>query len=131
MDASRGESRVPHREPDAHALTWSEYVRWLVGDARQIDVAERTGIDQGTISRWLRGGSAASVSYQSARALARAYGRPVLEAFTIAGILDADETGIQVPLILSLRDVSTEDLLDELRRRTRARDRSGDRASLA
>lgn len=104
-------------DPITHAMTWSEYVRWVIGDARQIDVAARTGIDQGTVSRWLRD-ERASVSYQAARALARAYGRPVLEAFTLAGILGADETGIHAPLVLSLRDVPTDELLEELRRRT-------------
>lgn len=59
------------------------------GRAPQKEIAERSGVDPTTISRWKRpeGGTRP----ENVAAFARAYGRPVLEAFVAAGYLTAEE----------------------------------------
>ncbi len=37
--------------------TWWQYVLTVTGNAAQRDIAEATGIDQSSISRWQRGGT--------------------------------------------------------------------------
>lgn len=101
-------------------MSWREYVRHVIGDDRQVDVSTKTGIDQGTISRWLRdenGDGRARVSSQAVRAFAHGYGVPVLEAFVVAGLLSEDESGVSPPRRHHLQDVSDAELLAELRRR--------------
>jgi transcriptional regulator with XRE-family HTH domain len=97
-------------------MSWSEYVLWVIGDDRQIDVAAKTGIDQGTISRW-RKGDAQVIGARSARQFALGYGRPVLEAFVVAGFLTEVEAGIRPPNHGDLSGVSNERLAAEVKRR--------------
>lgn len=76
---------------------WGEYVRSVIGSARQVDVSERTGIDQTTISRWLsRPNQAERLSARSVAMFARAYDRPVIEAFMVAGFLTQEEADLRV-----------------------------------
>lgn len=100
-------------------MTWSEYVRRVIGDDRQVDVFAKTGIDQGTISRWLTA-DRPPVSPQAARAFARAYGRSVVEAFVVAGFLDESETEVPVPTSDRAAALSNEELAAELRKRLKA-----------
>jgi transcriptional regulator with XRE-family HTH domain len=100
-------------------MEWSSYVRQVIGADKQVDVSRKTGVDQTTISRWLnpeRG--AARISSQSVAAFARGYGRPVLEAFVVAGFLTAEEAGV-VPTELptTLQIVPSDELVAELNRR--------------
>lgn len=97
-------------------LTWSEYVNWVVGDDRQVEISAKTGIDQGTISRW-RKDEPQQVSARSARAFALGYNRPVLEAFVVAGFLTESEAGMRPPGKADLGSVSNERLAAEVRRR--------------
>lgn len=101
------------------ALGWSEYVALVVGTDRQTDAAHKTGIDQTTISRWLKPEtSSMRRTSQSVRAFARGYGRPVLEAFVVAGFLTEDEAGVQIDTALpDLGSVASHDLIAELDRR--------------
>lgn len=98
-------------------LSWPEYVaHWIEADERQIDVARRTGIDQTTVSRWLNG-ERRSITSQSVAKFARAYGRPVLEAFVVAGFLTEREAGISESDMIDWGLVTDEQLMQELRRR--------------
>lgn len=98
-------------------MDWSTYVKHVVGDDRQTEVARRTGIDQTTISRWLRPGSdAARISSQNVAKFARGYDRPVLEAFVVAGFLTADEADLKGQP-LELAQVNSAELIAELQRR--------------
>lgn len=101
-------------------MQWSEYVRRVVGRDKQTDVARKTGIDQTTISRWLnpsQRGPAARISSQNVARFARGYGRPVLEAFVVAGFLTADEAGMTTAEPTDLGQVADADLIAELQRR--------------
>lgn len=99
-------------------MDWTTYVRRIIANDKQVDVARKTGIDQTTISRWLnpeRG--SARISSQSVAAFARGYDRPVLEAFVVAGFLTAREAGITPDLPPALEVVSSDELIAELNRR--------------
>lgn len=99
-------------------MQWHEYVAKVIGTDRQIDVARKTGIDQTTISRWLNPTtSSARRTSQTVAAFARAYQRPVLEAFVMAGFLTADEAGVPAEPVIDLADVDSNDLIRELNRR--------------
>lgn len=109
------------------AQHWRRYVLDIIGDDRRVDVSKKTGIDQATVSRWLSekpDDRPPSVSHQAARAFALAYGRSVLEAFTVAGILSEEESGRskEPPAIDWLR-VSDAEFAAEFRRRLERRDR--------
>jgi transcriptional regulator with XRE-family HTH domain len=73
-------------------MTWPEYVRRVSRGDNQVAIEARTSIDQGTVSRWLRGKTTPSPA-QAAK-FAQSYDGNVLEAFVAAGFLTAEEAGI-------------------------------------
>jgi transcriptional regulator with XRE-family HTH domain len=97
--------------------TWWQYVLTVTGGAAQKDIAETTGIDQSSISRWQRGTTTPRA--EAVVALARAYGHSPVEALVAAGYLDRDELGVVELTTLTgdLSRVSVDSLLSELRRR--------------
>lgn len=100
-------------------MTWTAYVKHAIGDDKQVAVAEKTSIDQTTISRWLHG-ETRSLTPQTVSRFAHGYNLPVVEAFVEAGLLTADDIKVRVVTRRTLSDVSTAVLLDELSRRTRS-----------
>lgn len=101
-------------------LTWWQYVLTVTGGAAQKDIAEATGIDQSSISRWQRGTTTPRA--EAVVALARAYGHSPVEALVAAGYLASDELGVVELTTLTgdLSRVSVDSLLSELRRRVLA-----------
>lgn len=106
-------------------MQWSDWVRQVIGDDRQVEVARKTGIDQTTISRWLNPeeGTTRRISSQNVAAFARGYGHSVLFAFVVAGFLTEEEAGVQI-VEPALAEVPEEQLLVELLRRQRDSDES-------
>lgn len=106
-------------EQQRRAEAWREYVLAVVGDDQQVDICDKTGIDQGTVSRWLRpkeGGRPPSVSIQSARAFAKGYGVSTMEAFLVAGLITEEEAGMRVsPLAVPVSGMSNSELSRLLR----------------
>ncbi len=99
-------------------MEWHEYVAKVIGTDRQVEAARKTGIDQTTISRWLSADtSSMRRTSQSVRSFALGYGRPVLEAFVVAGFLTPSEAGMKTQPLMDLTDVDAQDLLRELNRR--------------
>jgi transcriptional regulator with XRE-family HTH domain len=100
--------------------TWWQYVLTVTGNAAQRDIAEATGIDQSSISRWQRG--ATTPRAEAVVAFARAYGHSPVEALVAAGYLASDELGVVELTTLTgdLTSVSVDSLLSELRRRVLA-----------
>lgn len=100
---------------------WREYVLRVIGDDRQVDVSRKTGIDQSTISRWLKDDDSAdrrvSIAPPAVRAFAHGYGQQVLEAFVVAGFLTTEEAGMKMPVIVDLSRVPATALAAEVRRR--------------
>lgn len=72
--------------------SWWEYVQRVSGHALQTEIADRVEINQGTVSRWKSGESVRPISVA---AFARAYDRPVLEAFVAAGFLTTADISAQ------------------------------------
>lgn len=70
---------------------WSAYVRELMGNDTQVEVAAETGIRQATLSRWLNPKEVdadAKPSPGNVAALCRYYHRNPLEGFVAARLLD-------------------------------------------
>lgn len=103
---------TPSRSVDD--MTWWMYVRKHCGGDTNTRIAELVGITPSSVGRW---GKGSKPDPSQAAAFARAYGRPVLEAFIAAGFLtpeEARETPSAPPTLASLDD---DELLAEVRRR--------------
>lgn len=103
--------------------TWWDYVKDVTQGAQQNEIADKTGLAAPTISRWKTGSQ--GTRPENVAAFARAYGRPVLEAFVAAGFLSREEakvTEVSLPRDPSKLDsgalaVEIQRLVDELRNR--------------
>jgi transcriptional regulator with XRE-family HTH domain len=94
-------------------VTWWDYVTGAAGGDDQATIARKSGVGQSMVSRWR-----ASVPHpENAAAFARAYGRPVLEAFIAAGFLTPEEADEKPSAPPSLASLSDEELLDAVRAR--------------
>lgn len=71
---------------------WAGYVARVTRGENQVTVAARTGINQSTVGRWLRGSRPGDCTQVAG--FARTYGGNVLEAFVAAGYITADEAGV-------------------------------------
>lgn len=96
--------------------TWAEYVRRVTERVAQKDVAERTGVDQTGISRWIRGKTKAPRA-ESVVSFARGLQLSPVEALIAAGYLDVAEAASAVAVAASVSDLSNDALIDELRDR--------------
>lgn len=95
-------------------MTWWQYVQSVAGGDQQNAIARRLGVDQSTVSRWKASGIPGKP--ENVVALARAYGRPVLEAFVAAGFLSKEDAGATVT-VPDIGQLSDDDLLSEVKRR--------------
>ena len=105
---------------------WADYVRSVTGRDSQTTIARRTGIDQTTISRWLKP-SAQGIrrSPQAVAMLARGYGSNVLHAFVAAGYMTAREAAMTT----DLSEASDEQLAAELAHRLDSRHSDSERVA--
>lgn len=102
-------------------MTWWGYVQQVTGSAPQIEIAKKTGINSSTISRW-QGGEPKPVNVVT---FAKAYDRPVLEAFVGAGFLTVEDADAEV-VITQQHEPTDDQLIDLLRKRlARAKEREG------
>lgn len=99
---------------------WWRYVVTVTGDASQKVIAETTGIDQSSISRWRRG--SITPRAEAVVAFARAYSRSPVEGLVAAGYLSATDLGVVELTTLTgdLTGASIDALLSEIRRRVLA-----------
>lgn len=95
------------------AMTWWQYVQSITEGAQQKDIASNLGVDQSTVSRWKTG---VPGKPENVAALARAYRRPVLEAFVAAGFLTERDAKAKVT-VPDIGALSDDDLLAEIKRR--------------
>lgn len=98
------------------ATTWWSYVERVGKGAAQKDIAERSGIDAGALSRW-KTGQTPRPSAELAIQFARAYGRPPTEALVAAGFITEDEAAQAIEVHRGLEDVSNDDLMTEVKSR--------------
>ncbi|MBU3749663.1 MAG: helix-turn-helix transcriptional regulator [Mycobacterium sp.] len=97
------------------AYLWGEYVKRVTPGKTQSEIAALAGIDQTGVSRWLNGLSTPRVD--SVIRFARNLNRPPLEALVAAGYITREEAGIPPGLQISVRELPTDELLAEIRRR--------------
>jgi len=100
-------------------LSWAEYVKRVAPGAIQAEIAELAGIDQTGVSRWLAGRTVPRV--ESVIRFARNLQRSPIEALVAAGYLTVAEAGLDPMLEVSVRDIPTDELLAEIRRRVAQR----------
>ena len=99
---------------------WLQYVSSVARGHTQAEIARRTGLDNGTISRWLNPHPQAPrrhITPTSIRAFARAYERSTVEAFIHAGLLTREEAETPPPDRVDLTLVSDAEFLAEVERR--------------
>jgi transcriptional regulator with XRE-family HTH domain len=93
---------------------WSAYVRRVAGGLGQLDIAERTGLAQTNIGRWLRGEPVVPKA-ESVVAFARAFNEPPVEALVAAGYITEEEAGAKARRAKTpLREYSEVELLQEV-----------------
>lgn len=97
-------------------MEWSEYMRHLMGDLDQNQVAQMTGIGQSNLSRWLSGKTIPSP--ESAVEFARMMrgGNPV-EALVILGVIRPAELDQVVQVGASARDLTNGELVELVAKR--------------
>lgn len=95
-------------------MTWIEYVSDIARGDTQTEIGYKTGVSGPSVSRWKE----SAPRPESVAAFARAYHRPVLEAFIAAGFLTEEEAN-QRPESREpkLRTCTNEELLEEIVRR--------------
>lgn len=74
------------------AMTWWQYVEHVTDKATQEAIARRVNVSTPTVSRW----QGSTPKPETVAAFARAYSRPVLEAFIAAGFLTEEDARVQV-----------------------------------
>lgn len=102
-------------------MTWWDYVQGITGGAPNAAVAQKIGVTPPSVGRWKNGGP----SPRQAREFARAYDRPVLEAFINAGFLSPDEAGETPGGMPDVTQLDDDELLAEVRRRMKEGDHDG------
>lgn len=95
-------------------VTWRKYVESITDDGPTA-IAARIGVTAPSVSRWW--GPTSRPRPEQAASFARAYNRPVLEAFIAAGFLTAEEAGEKPSAPPSLTSLDDDELLAEVRRR--------------
>lgn len=93
-------------------MTWWPYVQRVAGDATPSEIARRVGLTPSSVTRW----QISTPKPETVAAFARAYDKPVLEAFTEAGFLTKAEADL-TEASADVGDIPSEVLLAELKRR--------------
>jgi transcriptional regulator with XRE-family HTH domain len=86
-------------QPDPGAVVWRDYVLSVAEGDSQKEISRHTGVDQGTVSRWIQprpGKGNQRPGPESVKKFARGYKRDILEAFVAAGLVTAEEVGVRV-----------------------------------
>ena len=102
-----------HERIYGEAMTWWEYVSKTAPTDTNDAIARAAGVTAPTVSRW----RTFTPRPEAVSAFARAYGRPVLEAFIAAGFLTPEEAGETPSAPPSLASLDDDELLAEVRRR--------------
>jgi transcriptional regulator with XRE-family HTH domain len=98
-------------------MRWWDYIQQHAHGDTQAEIAHRSGVTAPTVSRWSTGKQ--GVDPKAAASFARAYGRPVLEAFVAAEFLTAEEARTRPSPAPDLTHVPNHVLLDLVRSRMR------------
>ncbi len=104
-------------------VNWSGYVESVTKDGPTA-IAARISVSPPSVGRWW--GTTQRPRPEHAAAFARAYSRPVLEAFIAAGFLSPEEAGERPSAPPSLASLSNDELLDAVRARMNGGSDAGD-----
>lgn len=104
-------------------MSWEAFVRDTIGTDQQKQAADKAGIDQSAISRWLKTGTPGTA--ENVAAFARGYKRPVLEAFIAAGFLTEKEAKVRPAGRPDFSQLSNDELLELVRARMEERGEHG------
>lgn len=96
--------------------TWAQYVKRIAGGLTQTQVAEKSGVAQTNIGRWLRGDPGLPKA-ESVVAFARAFQQPPVEALVAAGYITFEEGSNRYGARTPLSEYRDDELINELRRR--------------
>lgn len=96
--------------------TWAEYVRRVSAGLTQTQIAEKSGVAQTNVGRWLRG-DPGQPKADSVVAFARAFKQPPVEALIAAGYLSIEEGAPGKGARTNLSQYSSDELIAELRSR--------------
>lgn len=105
---------MANTESTIEYMSWWGYVERVTGNATNADIANKIGVTGPSIGRWKSG---SHPDPGTAATLARAYDRPVLEAFIAAGFLTAEEAQARPTLEYDITRLDDDDLLKEVERR--------------
>lgn len=97
--------------------SWPDLVKRVTNPMTQTQIAERAGVAQTNVGRWLRGERGQPQADTVVR-FCRAFKVPPLEGLMAAGFITAEEAHAATRVRVPLAEYSTEELLDEIRRRT-------------
>lgn len=105
-------------DPYVPPMTWWQYVQQVSGTTNQTEIAKKVGLSGPSVSRW----RTSAPKPPNAAAFARAYGRPVIEAFIAARFLNPEDVGLDDNLSELHRDrwlaqLDEEALISEVQRR--------------
>lgn len=96
---------------------WTEYVRRIAGNLTQAQIAKAMGgVSTSNIGRWIRG-EPGQPAADNVIAFAKAFKQPPVEALRVAGYFTDDD--VSPTARTPLTEYSVDELLEELRRRTR------------
>lgn len=98
-------------------MSWWKYVVGIAGTDAQVEIAKAVKLDQSTVSRWKT--SDAPGKAENVAKLARAYKRPVLEAFVAAKFLTEEEAKVKPAAVPDLTRFTNDELLELVRARMR------------
>jgi len=98
---------------------WWTYVTEITAGATLESIARQVNVSQGTVSRW----QASTPKPGTVAAFAKAYRRPVLEAFVAAGLLAPEDAGERPSQRHPITTYSGDELADEIRDRLRKGER--------
>jgi transcriptional regulator with XRE-family HTH domain len=96
-------------------MKWADYVTEKSEAVNQADLAERLGVSQSTISRWMRSKNEPTV--ENVIDFARAVGDSPVAALVMFGFLRESEVGEVVRVTIGADQLESHDLLAELGRR--------------
>lgn len=100
-------------EPETPTKWWA-YVRHVAGDATQLEIAHRAGIDKSHPTRWKQGFAPGA---EFVVRFAEAYDRNALEALVAAEIITEEQANLREVRVTELSEIPSKDLLAELARR--------------
>ena len=94
---------------------WPEYLRRITKGQTQAQIADNIGIGRLSVCHWLAGKTRPKA--ETVITVAQVYGRSPIEALLAASYLHAGELDHPVDIRTSTRDLTANDIAEEVRRR--------------